>query len=91
MLVAELDFKMKDVLTVALEPEVPGLDHARMHWSDADFMNLLTSDRVERIRFAASPPGRADSNRAQPRVPLGFNAGLLVKLALKIVHARNPV
>ncbi len=91
MLVAKLDFKMKDVLTVALEPEVPGLDHARMHWSDADFMNFLTSDRVERIRFAASPPGRPGSNRAQPRVPLGFNAGLLVKLALKIVHARNPV
>jgi len=47
MLVAKLNFKMKDFLAMALEPEVPGFDDASMHWSNAHFMNLLTFDAVE--------------------------------------------
>src|SRR5260370_29998221 len=91
MLVTELDFKMKNLLAVALEPKVPGLDDAGMHRSNGDFVNLLALDAVERIRLTVSAPGIRRANRAQPGMSFGLYAGLLVKLALKVVHAGSIV
>src|SRR6266550_1583538 len=91
MLVAKLNFKMKNFLAMALEPKVPGFDDASMHWSNGYFMNLLTFDTVERIRLTVSAPGTRGANRSQPGMPFGLYAGLLVKLTLEIVHGRNLV
>jgi hypothetical protein len=53
VLIAQLDFKVKDLLAMALEAEVPGLDHTGMHRPDSDFMNLFTSDTGKKILTSA--------------------------------------
>ncbi len=60
VLVAERDLEVEDVLAVALEAEVAGLDDAGVHRADRDLVDLLALDAVEvgsRRRRAARRPG----------------------------------
>jgi hypothetical protein len=62
-----------------------------MHWSNTDFMYLVASDTVKHIGLPVLSPRVSTSNRPQPGVPFGLYSSLLIKLALKIVHAGNVV
>ena len=64
MLVAERDLEVKDLLAVALEPEMPGLDDAGVDRADRDFVDLVPFDSEE-----ISHPGRNPGvGRSAPRV-----------------------
>jgi hypothetical protein len=47
VLVAERDLEVEDLLAVALEAEVAGLDHARVHRADGDLVHRVALDAVE--------------------------------------------
>src|SRR5450830_1894440 len=56
MLVTEGDLEVEDLLAVALEPEVPGLDHAGVDRADRDLVDLVSLD-LEEIRHARRDRG----------------------------------
>ncbi len=87
---------MEDLLAVALEAEVAGLDDAGVHRADRDLVHLLALDHEERVlardrggriaaaeRVAHRAQRRLEPQRLQPRVPLGANPVLLGDLALE--------
>ncbi len=89
---------MEDLLTVALEAEVPGLDHAGVHGPDRYLVHFLSLHAVEvshaTLRVLARWPvpgiapaqGRVEADRLEPGVALGLDAPLLGDLALEEVH-----
>ncbi len=102
MLIAERDLEVKDLLAVALEPEVPGLDDAGVDRTDGHLVHLVALDPEEvghpgKDRGVVRPvPGveaRAirvmEAHRLQPRVPVGPDAVLLRDLALEEVSLRD--
>ena len=101
MLVAQLDLQVEHLLAVALEPEVPRLDHARVDRADRDLVRLRAFDpevlrhaRLNRLRVAAPgvlprPVARVEPDRLEPRVALGHDAPLLGQLPLEPVGLRG--
>jgi hypothetical protein len=55
---------VKDLLTMALESEVAGLDHAGMHRSNADFVYLFASDLIEDVGLTVPAPSLTCSYRS---------------------------
>src|SRR6516225_5525094 len=51
MLIAQRDFQVKNVLPVALEPEMPRLDNACVDGADRHFMDLIPF-HAEKVHFA---------------------------------------
>ena len=102
MLVAERDLEVKDLLAVALEPEVPGLDHAGVDRADRDLVDLVPFD-PEEISHSGRDPGvrrpaprvvalairMMEPHRLQPRMSLEPDAVLLGDLALEEVRLRD--
>ena len=96
MLIAERDLEVKDLFAVALEPEVPGLDHAGVDRTDGHLVHLVPLD-PEEIRHPGKDCGvvrpvpgveaRAirvmEADRLQPRVPFEPDAVLLGDLPLE--------
>src|SRR5207247_2469924 len=68
VLVAERDLEVEDVLAVALEAEVAGLDDAGVHGTDGDLVHLLALDAVE---VGDADGGARVAHRLEPRVALG--------------------
>jgi hypothetical protein len=102
MLVPERDLEMDHALAVALETEMPRLDHARVHGPDPYLVDLLTLDleevgdpRNQRITLPPVPgittrPVRpVVSDRFEPRMPLGAHTPLLRDLAFEKVRLRQ--
>ncbi len=98
VLVAERDLEVEDLFPVALEAEVPGLDHAGVHGPDRYLVHLLSLHAVEvshaTLRVLARRPvpciapaqGRVEADRLEPGVAFGLDAPLLGDLALEEVH-----
>ncbi len=99
MLEAERDLQVEDVLAVALEPEVAGLDDPGVDRSDGHLVDLLALDPVEvgdagqdrvaggpRPGVVARPVGGVVPDRLEPGVPLRDDAPLLGDLALEPVR-----
>ncbi len=101
VLIAQRDLQMKDLLAMALEAEVPRLDHARVNRTNRDLVDLFAFD-PEKVRdadnrsFARRPVPRVmagairamKANRLEPGMPFGADAVLLGKLALEQMHLR---
>ena len=102
VLVSERDLEVEDLLAVALEPEVPGLDHAGVDRADRDLVHLVSLDPEEvrharRDRGVRRPaPGVVArtirvvvTHRLQPGMPLEPHAELLGDLALEEMRLRD--
>ena len=63
MLISERDLQVIDILPVALEPEVPGFDDARMHGAHRDLMDFFSLD-AEKLRIPDD-----DLSVPMPRIP----------------------
>ena len=87
MLVAELDLEMLHALAVAHEPEVAGLDHARVDRADADLVDVLAAHREERVPAHPLLPRAFEAHGLQPRMAVGHEAGLFPQFALE--HLRR--
>ena len=99
VLIAEGDLEVEDVLAVALEAEVPGLDDPGVDRADRHLVDLVALHAVE-VRHAdqggfaarsreglmAGPLGSVVANRLEPRVAARAQAELLGDLALEQVH-----
>jgi hypothetical protein len=99
VLVAERDLEMEDVLAVALEAEVPGLDHAGVNGPDGHFVHFVALDAVEvrdsdRGALAARPGKRLTAgavraviaDRLEPRMAERAQSELLGDLAFEQVR-----
>ena len=83
MLVAQGDLQVEDVLAVALEAEVAGLDDARVDRPHGHLVDLLALDAVEvahaggpalrsRCQASGAPcPGQVEAHRLEPGMALG--------------------
>src|SRR2546425_5445343 len=92
---------MEDVLTVALEPKVAGLNHTRVNRSDRDFVDFLALHSIE-VRHSherllvirpfpgvvAWPQRLVKADRLEPRMSLGTKTELLGDLALEQMSLR---
>jgi hypothetical protein len=92
VLVPERDLEVKHRLAVALEPEVPRLDHAGVDRTDRDLVDLAALDRVVvgdpdgRRLTSPRPPGRLEPNGLEPWVAVRRHSPLLGELALEQVN-----
>ena len=80
---------MQHDLAVTLEPEVPRFDHARVHGTDRNLVNLLPIDAVEVHPADGTMRQRAvprEADRFEPRVSLGKRPPVLGDLALEEVR-----
>ena len=68
MLVAQLNFKMVDLLTQAHEAEVSRFDYASVNRSDTDFMDLTTTYLEKWVVRHPSLAFALEADRLQPRV-----------------------
>src|SRR4051812_14305500 len=95
VLVAEADLEMEDVLAMALEAEVPGLDDAGMHRADPHLVDLRALDAIEVDDAgnpgrggARTPEGRLEADRLEPRMSFRTEPVLLGDLPLEQVDLR---
>ena len=102
MLVAQRNLQVKDLLAVALEAEVPRLDHAGMNGTDGDLVDLLPFD-PEKIRdpddrslalpsaprVVAGAIRAMKANRLEPGMPFGTDPVLLGKFPLEEVDLQT--
>ena len=86
MLVAERDFEVEDLLAVALEPEMAGLDDARVDRADRDLMDLLAADLE---KFGDARAAAREPDRLQPRMTFRPDAPLLRDFALEQLRLRT--
>jgi hypothetical protein len=104
VLVAERDLELEDVLAVALEAEVAGLDDAGVHRPDRDLVDRLALDAAELAHadhgtlagLAPEAEGAGsrgerleEAQRVEIGVAEGLDAVLLGDLALEQVHLRG--
>ncbi len=101
VLITQRDLQVKDLLAMALEAEMPRLDHARVNRTNRDLVDLFpfnpekVHDPNNRI-FARRPVPRVMAgsiramkpNRLEPGMPFGTDAVLLGKLALEEMDLR---
>ena len=102
VLIAEGDLEMEDVLAVALEAEVPGLDDPGVDRADRHLVDLVALHAVEvrdadqrgftvrrHERLMAGPLRALEANRLEPRVAARAQTELLGDLALEQMHLRD--
>ena len=81
VLPSELDFKVQDVLAVADEAEMAGLDHSCVNGTDADLVELLAGHLKELVLVRHKV-----ADWLVPRMSREAEAPILVDFALKTLE-----
>jgi hypothetical protein len=101
VLVAQGDFQVKDVFTVALKAKMAGFNHARVYGTDGNFMDFFTVHAIK-IHYARHglfvwgtmprivpwSPRRMKPHRFKPGMACGPNAELLGDFPFKEMELR---